>query len=671
MKKIVSFLLILCLLFSLCGCHPSTIGVPVDDGKEPTGDSNVGKNDHIDSNPGYTGNVRDDAHCAAPTYMKEIPFLPKYVRTDGGREGVEFPNVILIHSVEELEQYIEENRAYFDLESTNSLTGDSEPGFMDFCIFYDEAFFEKQYLVMILVEEGSGSMYHEVSHVGISGDGILYINLQTVKPEEKWDDVAQQWHILIELEKEYDVKYAENVRLGGRNYGEKHTLELAGSSEFILDTIPKIYNAGEIVRIRTEILLDADIVLYLNGVRLDRPIEVGIAPEGSTEGITCWEFAFVMPDEDSTLLLQVESSDVEPLYDPMYYCPELGETSPILFLSEETGEFMATRTMYTSSIYFMGTFIWEDNRLILTESMESDNTFYMVFDLDGKDLIVNEAESTWMAEPFVDGMILQLWPIRDEDMPIGTVYLDPPEMKMVVDGNSTPGILGEYIWTVYQGDVENNLAHTTQSDIDMQTIFLAGAVSKFEVYGPKGELHFGGDYPDEVNVRRWTADGWGDPNAYTEVAMRDRAVLLEQGMYIYEVMATWERENYQGTACYYFLVECWATVPEEPNTGSDSGNDNDSTSDTRPGDNEFLCEVTRLSDGRVRYPATVDSEALRDFLYSLSYASEVCECTAEYKIDDGYGTQFEANLTEGYVRFEGQQAMLTEDQIKILADWIA
>lgn len=670
MKKIVSFLLILCLLFSLCGCHPSTIGVPTDFAKEPTGDSNVGENDHIDPNPGYTGNVRDDAHCAAPTYMKEIPFLPKYVRTDGGREGVEFPNVILIHSVEELEQYIEENRAYFDLESTNSLTGDSEPGFMDFCIFYDEAFFEKQYLVMILVEEGSGSIRHNVSHVGVSGDGILYINLQTVTPDVGTDDMAQ-WHILVELEKEYDVKYAENVRLGGRNYGEKHTLELAGSSEFILDTIPKIYNAGEIVRIRTEILLDADIVLYLNGVQLDRPIEVGIAPEGSTEDITCWEFAFVMPDEDSTLLLQVESSDVELYYNLIYYCPELGEASPHLFLSQRTDEFGMSRTMYHSSIDLGGTFTWEDDRLILTVSMESNNAFYMVFDLNGKDLIVNEAESTWMAEPFVDGMILQLWPIRDEDVPIGTVYNEPPEMKMVVDGNSTPGILGGYTWTVYQGNVENNLAHTTQSDIDMQTIFLAGAVYKFEVYGPKGELHFGGDYPNEVTVRRWTADGWGDPNAYTEVAMTDRAVLLEQGMYIYEVMATWERENYQGTASYYFLVNYVLEISLQPDPDVGSGDDNDSTSDTRPGDNEFLCEVTRLSDGRVRYPATVDSEALRDFLHSLSYDSEVCECMAEYKIDDGYGTQFEANLAEGYVRFEGQQAMLTEDQIKILADWIA
>lgn len=350
MKKFVSVLLIVCLLLGLCGCHPSTIGVPTDYGKEPTGDSNVGENDHIDRDPGYTGNVRDDAHCAAPTYMKEIPFLPKYVRTDGGREGVEFPTVILIHSVEELEQYVAENREYFDLEHRDAINADSEPGFMDYCMFYDEAFFEKQYLVMILVEEGSGSICHNVSHVGVSGDGILYINLQTVTPDVGTDDMAQ-WHILVELEKEYDVKYAENIRLGGRNYGEKHTLELAGSSEFILDTIPKIYNAGEIVRIRTEILLDADIVLYLNGVRLDRPIEVGIAPEGSTEDITCWEFAFVMPDEDSTLLLQVESGDVEPLYDPMYYCPELGETSPILFLSEETGEFMMIRTMYTSLYY--------------------------------------------------------------------------------------------------------------------------------------------------------------------------------------------------------------------------------------------------------------------------------------------------------------------------------
>ena len=668
MKKIVSFFLILCLLFSLCGCHPSTIGVPVDDGKEPTGDSNVGKNDHIDSNPGYTGNVRDDAHCAAPTYMKEIPFLPKYVRTEGGREGVEFPNVILIHSVEELEQYIEENRAYFDLESTNSLTGDSEPGFMDFCIFYDEAFFEKQYLVMILVEESSDAMCHKVNHVGISGDGLLYINLQTVMPEEEWDYVAQQWHILIELEKEYDVKYAENVRLGGRNYGEKHTLTVeAGDVPIHTELLQKNYCTGEIVRVRTDVLPDEMIDLYLNGKRLDSPIEVGIAPEGSTEDVVCWEFAFVMPDEDSVLTAAVRNQAPEYYYNLTYYCPELGADSPFLALNEETGEFMMIRTMYTSSIWLMGIFTWEEDKLILEEKVESDNAFRLVFAVDGKDLFFREAESPGIVEPFIDEMLFQLWETSDDDTPIGSVCPEPQEMKLVVGGNSTPGVLGEYEWTVYQGDIAN----TTHSDIDMLTIMVAGAVPKFEVYEGIGTLCFASDDPDDISVRRWTADGWGDLEAYTNVAVMGDSIQLEMGLHLYEVMATWERDGYTGTASYYFLIECWAAVPEEPNTGNNSGNDNDSTSDTRPGDNEFLCEVTRLSDGRIRYPATVDSEALRDFLHSLSYDSEMCECMPEYKIDDGYGTQFEANLTEGYVRFEGQQAMLTEDQMKILADFIA
>lgn len=665
MKKFVSVLLIVCLLLGLCGCHPSTPGVPTEYGKEPAADEN-----DIPGRPkeDFDGAVLDDSHCAAPTYMREISYLAKYVCTEGGKEGVEFPTVILIHSVEELERYIEENRAYFDLESTNSLTGDSEPGFMDFCIFYDEAFFEKQYLVMILVEEGSGSMYHEVSHVGISGDGILHINLQTVKPEEEWDDVAQQWHILIELEKEYDVKYAENVRLGGRNYGEKHTLTVeAGDIPIYTELLQKTYCAGEIVRVRTDVLADAVIDLYLNGKRLDRPIEVGIAPEGSTEDIVCWEFAFVMPDKDSELIAMVRNQAPEYYYNLTYYFPELGEGSPFLFLSQQSDSFVMTRTMYTSSYYLMGSFTWEEDRLILTESMESDNTFCMVFEMDGKDLFFQEEESWNYPEPFLDEMLLRLWEGDDVDVPIGSVCPEPPEMKLVVGGNSTPGVLGEYEWTVYQGDIAN----TTHSDIDMLTIMVAGAVPKFEVYEGIGTLCFASDDPDDISVRRWTADGWDDLEAYTNVSVLVDSFQLEMGMHLYEVMATWERDSYMGTASYYFLVNCWADVPEQPDTDVGSGDDSDSTSDTRPGDNEFLCEVTRLSDGRVRYPATVDSESLRDFLHSLSYDSEMCECMPEYKIDDGYGYQFTANLTEGYVRFEGQQAMLTEDQIKILADWIA
>ena len=663
MKKFVSVLLIICLILGLCGCHPGMPGVPTEYGKEPAADEN-----DIPGRPkeDFDGAVLDDSHCAAPTYMQEIPYLAKYVSTEGGKEGMEFPAVVLIYSVEQLEQYIEENRAYFDLESTDSPIADAEPGFMDFCIFYDEAFFEKQYLVMVLVEESSDAMCHKVNHVGISGDGQLHVNLQTQKSDVQFDGTSQ-WHILIELGREYDVKYAENVRLGGRNYGEKHTLELAGSSEFILDTIPKIYNAGEIVRIRTEILLDADIVLYLNGVRLDRPIEVGIAPEGSTEDITCWEFAFVMPDEDSTLLLQVESGEVEPYYNLTYYCPELGEGSPILFLSQQSGSFGMTRTMFTSSYYQMGSFTWEDDRLILEEDMYADKEFRLVFALEGKDLIFLEAESYGIVEPLVGGMVLRLWEPTDDDTPIGSVCPEPPEMKLVVGGNSTPGVLGEYVWTVYQGDT----VQTFESDFDMLMLMIAGAVPKFEVYEGIGTVCFASDMPDEISVRRWTAGSGVDLESYTNVSVLVDTFHLERGMHLYEVMATWERDGYTGTASYYFLVNYVLEISIQPDPDAGSGDDNDSTSDTRPGDNEFLCEVTRLSDGRVRYPATADSEALRDFLYSLSYASEVCECMAEYKIDDGYGNQFEANLSEGYVRHNGQQAMLTEEQLELLYALIA
>lgn len=664
MKKFVSVLLIICLLLGLCGCHPGMPGVPTEYGKEPTAD----KND-IPGRPkeDYDENVQDDAHCADPTYMQEIPYLAKYVSTDGGKEGMEFPAVVLIYSVEQLEQYIEENRAYFNLESTDSPIADAEPGFMDFCIFYDEAFFEKQYLVMVLVEESSDAMCHKVNHVGISGDGQLYVNLQTQKSDLQFDGTSQ-WHILIELEREYDVKYAENVRLGGRNYGEKHTLTVkAGDIPIHTEMLQEKYCAGEIVRVRTDVLADAVIDLYLNGAPLDSPIQVNIAPEGSTEDIVCWEFAFVMPDKDSELIAMVRNQAPEYYYNLLYYCPELGEGSPILFLSQQSGSFGMTRTMFTSSYYQMGIFTWEDDRLILTESMESDNTFCMVFEMDGKDLFFRAEESWNYPEPFVDGMILQLWPEREEDTPIGSVCPEPPEMKLVVGGNSTPGVLGEYVWTVYQGDT----VQTFESDFDMLMLMIAGAVPKFEVYEGIGTVCFASDMPDEISVRRWTADSWGDLEAYTNVSVLVDSFQLEMGMHLYEVMATWERDSYMGTASYYFLVNCWADVPEQPDTDVGSGDDSDSTSDTRPGDNEFLCEVTRLSDGRVRYPATADSEALRDFLYSLSYASEVCECMAEYKIDDGYGNQFEANLSEGYVRHNGQQAMLTEEQLELLYALIA
>jgi len=76
---------------------------------------------------------------------------------------------------------------------------------------------------MILLEEGSGSIRHEVESVGIDS-GDIWVKIKSIVPEACTDDMAE-WHILIEPEAGVDVADEENVVvfMDGRNITEKIT----------------------------------------------------------------------------------------------------------------------------------------------------------------------------------------------------------------------------------------------------------------------------------------------------------------------------------------------------------------------------------------------------------------------------------------------------------------
>ena len=58
------------------------------------------------------------------------------------------------------------------------------------------------------------------------------------------------------------------------------------------------------------------------------------------------------------------------------------------------------------------------------------------------------------------------------------------------------------------------------------------------------------------------------------------------------------------------------------------------------------------------------SSALTDLLLYLDYSGNVCRCLPEYSVDTEFGTGYGVNLTEGYARFGGGQADLTEEQVE-------
>ena len=139
-----------------------------------------------------------------------VDFGVQYVRTDGYHEDVEYPVVKIIRSVEELNEYYETTKDKYNLTRVEQEYSDTTIGFLDACDKYDEAYFEKQILVMVLLEEGSGSIRHNVDNVKLGSDGKLYISIRTISPEVGTADMAE-WHILIEPEESVDVIGEDDV----------------------------------------------------------------------------------------------------------------------------------------------------------------------------------------------------------------------------------------------------------------------------------------------------------------------------------------------------------------------------------------------------------------------------------------------------------------------------
>ncbi len=111
----------------------------------------------------------------------------QYVRTSWV-EGMEGNNYIF-ESLEELENYYNENKEVYYLQED----------FTEAIKNYDDKYFSDHNLVLILLEEGSGSVKHEVKSYQMV-DGYLKVNIDRVTPKYGTCDMAG-WHIFIEVEK--------------------------------------------------------------------------------------------------------------------------------------------------------------------------------------------------------------------------------------------------------------------------------------------------------------------------------------------------------------------------------------------------------------------------------------------------------------------------------------
>ena len=176
----------------------------------------------LDFHVGYDDGIKTVFISGARGYEEEkdpeaIPFEAQIIRTNGYQEGVTYPKVTLIDSAEDLNRYYEENRDLYDFSHKETVYSDTTIGFVDAIERYDDAWFRDHQLIVVLLEEGSGSVRHRVAEV--NGGAAPAVSISRLVPEVGTDDMAQ-WHILIETARCFDPSPEITVNLMTTPAGE-------------------------------------------------------------------------------------------------------------------------------------------------------------------------------------------------------------------------------------------------------------------------------------------------------------------------------------------------------------------------------------------------------------------------------------------------------------------
>ena len=143
--------------------------------------------------------------------MTEVDWAAQYIRTNGYQDGAKFPRVAVIRNTKELNDYYNVNNQTFDLERKEKVYSDTTIGFLDVCDQYDEAFFEKNYLIFVLLEEGSGSVRHEVRSIGQTSDEKISVSIDSILPDGAGTCDMAEWHIILELSRDVLVETPNDV----------------------------------------------------------------------------------------------------------------------------------------------------------------------------------------------------------------------------------------------------------------------------------------------------------------------------------------------------------------------------------------------------------------------------------------------------------------------------
>ena len=119
MKRTLALLMILAILFGLTGCQSSK------DSQTYTSDPH----ETLPPNDNNEGQIEDEKNNIA------IPYNAQFIRKGSYQDGADYPNVVLIDSLEELNSYCK----------TNNINFKDDPD------LYNEAFFENHFLVFVVL----------------------------------------------------------------------------------------------------------------------------------------------------------------------------------------------------------------------------------------------------------------------------------------------------------------------------------------------------------------------------------------------------------------------------------------------------------------------------------------------------------------------------------------
>jgi len=195
-KRWIALGAVLALCMSLCACSSSEgVGSESVAGDEEVGEVWEESSEMIPLYEEYDGELpvgwKDGVKISGefPAIKEEVQgeqlaFEVQYVRTDGYLDGEEYPKVFVIHTKEDLDAYAETSERF--LEAVQA---------------YDEEWFEDHQLVLVVLEESSGSVRHEVKSVVKTQEGEGVIEVIRRRPDVGTTDMAK-WHLVLEMAKE-------------------------------------------------------------------------------------------------------------------------------------------------------------------------------------------------------------------------------------------------------------------------------------------------------------------------------------------------------------------------------------------------------------------------------------------------------------------------------------